>query len=77
MEGPRVTLADLMGQKLRQKVHQNMPRSEELKICSVVQLATEIEAIKKQERALMTKREAQQYVEQEMEDELANLQMQI
>ena len=53
MEGPRVTLADLMGQKLRQRVHQNMPKSEELKICSVVQLATEIEAIKKQERALM------------------------
>ena len=30
-----------------------MPKSEQLKICSVVQLATEIEAIKKQERALM------------------------
>ena len=77
MEGPRVTLATLMGEKLRQKVHQNMPKQEELKICSVVQLATEIEAIKKQERALMSKRETQQYVEQEMEDELADLQMQL
>lgn len=54
-----------------------MPKQEELKICSVVQLATEIEAIKKQERALMSKRETQQYVEQEMEDELADLQMQL
>ena len=43
----------------------------------MVQLATEIEAIKKQERALMSKRETQQYVEQEMEDELADLQMQL
>ena len=77
MEGPRVTLATLMGEKLRQKVHQNMPKQEELKICSVVQLATEIEAIKKQERALMSKRETQEYVEQEMEDELADLQMQL
>ena len=38
-----------------------------------MQLATEIEAIKKQERALLTKVESQQYLEREMRSELEQL----
>lgn len=57
-EGPKTTkLSDLMGEAMRQQVQRkarSVPNSK-LSIYSTVQLSTEIEAIKKQERALMTK----------------------
>lgn len=41
-----------------------------LTIYNTVQLAIEIEAIKKHERALLTKVERQQYIEREIKSEL-------
>lgn len=48
-----------------------------LKIRSVIQLSTEIEAIKKQELVLLTKVEMQRYTESEMKTKLAELQEQL
>ena len=50
-------MRDILAEKLRQTVQRQarLTKSTDLKIYSTVQLATEIEAIKQQERTLMTK----------------------
>ena len=62
----------MMGEVMRQKVNKQARAisNSELKIYSTVQLATEIEAFKKQERSLMAKVEQQQYIESVMKEKL-------
>lgn len=64
---------------MRQKVHRQARAisNTELKVYNTVQLATEIEAFKKQERSLMTKVEQQQYVESVMQEKLGELNEQL
>lgn len=72
-------LSDLMAEAMRQKVQKearSVPNNK-LNVYSTVQLSTEIEAIKKQERALMTKVESQQYLEDTMRSELNELTTQL
>ena len=52
-----ISMMDILREKVRQDVQRKArsAKSTDLKIYSTVQLATEIEAIKTQERSLMTK----------------------
>ena len=77
-EEQRIGLADMMGEKMRQKLQSNMSlKNEEMRIYSASQLSTEIEAIKGQERGLLTKVEQQRYVEQEMLTQIADIKEQL
>lgn len=69
----------IFAEVVRQKVHRQARAisTTELKVYNTVQLATEIEAFKRQERSLMTKVEQQQYVESVMKEKLGELSEQL
>jgi len=52
-------------------------KSKDLRVYSTVQLATEIEVLKKQERSLIAQVEQQQYVETVMKEEQGRLDKQL
>lgn len=68
----------MLGEKVRQDVRKKMPLSDnQMRIYNTQQLGVEIEAIKVQERALLTKVESQQYIETEMKNEIKSAKTQL
>ena len=68
----------MLGEKMRQDVRKKMPLSDnQMRIYNTQQLGVEIEAIKVQERALLTKVESQQYIETEMKNEIKSAKTQL
>ena len=72
-------MSSLLGEAMKQRVQTELVNisNDNLQIYNTVQMATEIEACKKQERALMAKVEQQQYVEAEMKSELDSVRQQL
>ena len=68
----------MLGEKVCQDVRKKMPLSDnQMRIYNTQQLGVEIEAIKVQERALLTKVESQQYIETEMKNEIKSAKTQL
>ena len=74
-EEQRISAVDLFKEKMRQNVQSKISlKDDQLRIYSTAQLSTEIEAVKVQERSLLTRVEQQQYVQSEMKSEIKGLQ---
>ena len=74
-EEQRISAVDLFKEKMRQDVQSKISlKDDQLRIYSTAQLSTEIEAVKVQERSLLTRVEQQQYVQSEMKSEIKGLQ---
>ena len=70
-EEQRISAVDLFKEKMRQDVQSKISlKDDQLRIYSTAQLSTEIEAVKVQERSLLTRVEQQQYVQSETKSEI-------